>query len=255
MYDRLKAKPIEYDTCCTSVSSTLKHVSQLKTISQKIRNEGFQVDFILQYCDKPLWTLKGIEKNFNGEGNTGHNNKGYSNQNYDNLLEKRNNQDSFFSDTFNMNAKPKKKIFNQKDSINFNNNGQKNRILKKNNQPGLLDRLSTNPNEKPLNDNNGIQNELNNPNSLEYDELPEETEETCHYRVFNGSFQIELQNKSLKKMPSIELMTCTSIDNLQNFDNLTNDIVLSTAISRTDMENYINQVFKKINEYNLTIGW
>jgi len=267
LYDRLKAKPLEYDACCASVSNTLRHVSQLKTISQKIRNESFQVDFILQYCDKPLWTLKGIEKNLNQE-----NSKissmpiGLNFDSQNSMLEKRH-QDSFFMESFNINQNGTKK-FQSGQQKNFKSGQQNNkRILKsQNNQSiGLLDKLSTN--------HNGIKNQQGNSSIFEpishqlnfmkpengvsvEEELPEEVEEICHYRIFNGSFQIELKEKSSKKnMPSIELMTCTSVDNLHNYSLLNNDVCLSTKVGQDEFEKYMNRIMSSSNDYNIIAGW
>lgn len=65
---------------------------------------------------------------------------------------------------------------------------------------GLLDRLSTNNNDTNLNllKTNGMLFDTIN-NDFENEELPEEVEEICHYRVFNGSFNIELKDSSKKK--------------------------------------------------------
>jgi len=77
-------------------------------------------------------------------------------------------------------------------------------------------------------------------------------EELCHYRIFNGNFQIELQNKSKKIMPSIELMTCTSIDNLQNFDKISNDTVLSCMVDKEGMDKYISRVINLSFKHKVT---
>jgi hypothetical protein len=201
----------------------------LKTISQKIRNENFQVDFILQYCDKPLWTLRGIEKNLSGE-TTGNS-----------MLDKRQ-QDSFFFDTFAPTGGKgnKNKLFNNPNGTNNTNtntnlnfqlgNQTRGRMLGNNAnglgvskpQIGLLESLSMGfgargNNGGPLAGQAGPQNaSLFDPisNQVDFmksdlsmeDDLPEEVEELCNYRIFNGNFHIELKGdqKSKKLMPSVK---------------------------------------------------
>ena len=220
LYDRLKAKPLEYDACCTSVSNTLRHVTHLKTISQNIRNENFQVDHLLQYCDKPLWTLRGIEKNLNGEGR---NNASYELKNNNILgIDKQmvTNSNENPQQQRQQNGRSGFNILNNKTRTNSNsqlNNNQLNgyggQVFGGNNnkQIGLLDRLSGTYDANAFVGNNSIEHlqsqldYLQNPNDSIDEELPEEVEEICHYRIFNGSFNIELKdaNKPKKRMQNV----------------------------------------------------
>ena len=61
IYDKIKKNPLEYDVFCTSITNSLRHIIQFKSISIHLRNEGFKPSVLIVYCDKPLAQLRKMD--------------------------------------------------------------------------------------------------------------------------------------------------------------------------------------------------
>jgi regulatory protein YycI of two-component signal transduction system YycFG len=49
-------------------------------------------------------------------------------------------------------------------------------------------------------------------------------------------------------------MTCSSVDNLNNFSPISNDCTLSTKVTKDDFEKYMNRIINSGNDYNIVVG-
>lgn len=58
-----------------------------------------------------------------------------------------------------------------------------------------------------------------------------------------------------KQLPEVDLMSCTSIENLKNYSFIKDDLNLSTKVSQEDFVKYMNRIINSRNDYNIAIGW